>query len=224
MSRSFQIVEYKISEAEFFLDKLNKVSGKNLRWGAVMFYFSAFLSSSRSITFTIQASVKGNEELENLYEKEQEQLRIDDEARFFVEARNLSEKVGYYPISNGRFYTDEKGKRRIEFYFDIWNSENLRYVPEDEVRLVCTRFFSKLLAMVSRFYIQYGHLIDPEKYFSIENMHRQNKTIEDFEEEIGFPRGWTEVDEITNEIRMKMIRETQMAETIDWIFCRVDAH
>ena len=53
MSRSFQIVEDKIEEAEFFLDKLlfENVDFTQFDFRAAYFYLSAFLSAVRSITF-----------------------------------------------------------------------------------------------------------------------------------------------------------------------------
>jgi hypothetical protein len=175
MSRSFGIVEYKLAEAEFFLDKITNQGKNKIEWRELNFYFSAFLTSARSIIFAIQASINGNEELSENYLREQEKLKIDDEARFFVEARNLSEKVGYYPIRGGTSRLNEKGEIETMWYFDIWNEHEIKFVPKDDVVTVTKRFFEKMLKVVQSFYINHGHLIDFEKYYSMENLNRNNR-------------------------------------------------
>lgn len=220
MPRSFQIVEYKIAEAEFFLSKFISCTKGKIRFSEANFYFSAFLTSARSTTFALQAVIAEIQELAVWYQQQQEILKQNEEARFFVEARNLSEKVGYYPIKGGSSYKDEKGILNILLYFDIYNSENLKFVPKEDVATVSVRFFKILISLIGDAYKKFGYLIDPEKYYTIENMNRLNKSVEDFEEEIGFPRGWTLVDGFSDEDRMIAIRNNERTESIDWVFLK----
>ena len=218
MSKSFGIVEYKLAETEFFLDKLLNYGNSEIGYRELNFYFSAFLTSARSITFTIQKSISDNIELTKNYIREQEKLKSNMEARFFVDARNLSEKVGYYPIRSGYSNINEKGESKMLWYFDPYNEHDLKFVPDEDVLTVSRRFFKTLLVMVQSFYINNGHLIDFEKYYTLENLKLKGMTIEDLEEEIGFPRGWTNIEDSTDEDRITAIRNSQRSETPDSIF------
>jgi len=56
MTSSFGVVENKLREAEFFLDQLRDASRLSFEADC---YFSAFVSAARSVTFAMQASLKG---------------------------------------------------------------------------------------------------------------------------------------------------------------------
>jgi predicted amino acid racemase len=42
-------------------------------------------------------------------------------------------------------------------------------------------------------YIEFGNHIDPEQFFTVENMKELNLTVEDFEKQAGLPIDWTNV-------------------------------
>ncbi|MCB9826674.1 hypothetical protein H6804_00135 [Candidatus Nomurabacteria bacterium] len=218
MSKSFGIVEYKLTETEFFLDKIINTEKKQINWHEMNFYFSAFLTSARSITFAIQVSINGDQDLIENYKEEQDKLKQNPEARFFVEARNLSEKVGYYPIRNGCSKINDDGEREMLWYFDIWNEHALNYMPDEDVITVSKRFFVTLLKMVQSFYVRCGDIIDSEKYYTLENLQQKGISIEDVEEELGFPRGWAKLEGVSDKERINQIRDSQRVETPDWIF------
>ena len=125
MGRPFQIVEDKIEEAEFFLDKLHFEDTNFVRFKLqdAQFYLSAFLSATRSITFCLQASLSDSVKFPGWYQRQQEKLKQSELAQFFTEARNLSQKVGYYPLSAARLKPEENGSYRVELYFDRVNEE-----------------------------------------------------------------------------------------------------
>ena len=54
--RSFGLVDHKIAEAEFFFTEISKCG---FNFFAFRCYVSAFVSSTRSVTFAIQASLRG---------------------------------------------------------------------------------------------------------------------------------------------------------------------
>lgn len=224
MSRSFGIVESKMLEADFFLDKLKESANQFFVWQECQFYFSAFLSSARSVTFALQASINGSEELEKWYKEKQDVLKNDKESRFFVEVRNLSQKIGYCPISGGRMYKDNNGNYNFILHFDLWNTENLKYIPEEDVITVSERFFMKLLEVIQDCYANFGYIIDSRKHYTVKNMKRLGKTVEDLEEELGFPRGWMDVDESSKEERMSFlleyIRSREVNDSIDLLFIK----
>lgn len=213
MGRSFQIVEQKVRETEFFLDKLEKSS---LDIIAAQYYLSAFLSASRSITFTIQSSLNDLEGFREWYKKEQEKLKENQLAKYFVFARNHSQKVGFYPIGSGRTYKDEEGKLRMKIYFTYWYTDKNQYVPEMDVIESCKLYFKELLKIVRECYQKFGARIDPNFRYTEEGMKALNMTIEDVEEENGFPRGWTSM--VPDEERIKIFWKNNYNLGVDDIF------
>jgi hypothetical protein len=74
MASSFGVVEDKLREAEFFLAQLSKTS--RLSFEADCF-FSAFVSATRSVTFAMQASLKGVPGFKEWYDIAQKKLKTD---------------------------------------------------------------------------------------------------------------------------------------------------
>lgn len=217
-------MEDKVYESDFFLEKLNSGLFFEARY-----YLSAFLSSSRSITFALQASLTGVNGFEEWYQEKQEQLRNNSLARFFVNARNESQKIGLYHLNSGKAYKDENGNLCCKYYFvDFQSSTNvaeyllqsfIRHEDEkmQDVGTLCRQYLTDLIEIVFDCFSRFGSIIDPDKYYSLCNLKNQGKTIEDIEEELGFPRGFTNVGGNEND-RLKHLRKTQPGTQIDRMF------
>ena len=78
--RSFGIVEDKIKETDFFLSKLEKSTRNQDFFLGARFYLSAFTSTSRSITFSLQAAMKGIPDFKNWVLRSEER-RVGKECR-----------------------------------------------------------------------------------------------------------------------------------------------
>lgn len=215
MSRSFGIVEYKIEESEFFLHKFTQTLDK-FAFAEAQFYLSAFLSASRSITFAIQASISDLPRFKDWYQEQQNILKDNKLAKFFLEARNASQKTGYYLIAGGTMVKGADGKQKHVCFFEPVS--NLDYYPEEDVQSGCERYFASLLTLVQDCYKTFGGYIDPERFYTLKHMEKSGMTIEDVEEDAGFPRGWTDVDDFSDEVRLEMIASGQAKSTVDWIF------
>lgn len=74
-----------------------------------------------------------------------------------------------------------------------------------------------LLDIIYDCYQIFGYDIDPDRYYTIENLKRLNLSIEDFEEQLGFPRGWTSMAGGTPEQRIDAIRKSRSTQGIDHI-------
>ncbi len=107
------MVEDKIYEADFFLDKIKECTDLQ----ECKYYLSAFLSASRSITFCLQACMSGIEGFDQWYQEKQEKLRQNDLAKKFVEMRNHTQKIGIYHLGSGESYRDANGNTGMKFYF-----------------------------------------------------------------------------------------------------------
>ncbi|ATV38205.1 hypothetical protein CUB95_06425 [Prevotella intermedia] len=69
--------------------------------------------------------MKGIPDFKNWYEQHQNILKQNDLAKYFVEVRNLSQKVGCYPLSSGRIFRDEENQMQVQYFFDYFLDENL---------------------------------------------------------------------------------------------------
>lgn len=75
MACSFSVVEDKLLEAEFFLRKLGAT---DMHDSEARYYFSAFVSACRSVTWALQKSLKGVGGFDSWYESVREQLNPED--------------------------------------------------------------------------------------------------------------------------------------------------
>ncbi|CDN42957.1 hypothetical protein [Paenibacillus sp. P22] len=232
--RSFGLVEDKVYEADFFLEKIKDcIDPKECNY-----YFSAFLSASRSITFSLQACMSDIKGFKEWYEEKQVILKRDKIARKFVEMRNVTQKIGEHFITSGNYYTDDNGNLRGKFYFqDEMNSycigENPREIilkrvlsgelfthQEEDVATQCDKNFIMLIEIIFESFQKFGSTIDPEKYYTLENLELLGLSIEDIETTLGFPKGYTNVEGISNEDRIKFLRESEPSSEIDYIFMK----
>lgn len=214
MSRPFQIVDDKVGETHFFLSKIDETCDKYQLFEA-RYYLSAFLASSRSITFSIQAALSGIPNFEPWYLQHQNSLKENKLARYFLLARNSSQKVGYYPIAGGSSYKVKDGKGRMAYYFDDLSTELGDYIPEEDVYTACTAYFQMLLELVIDCYKSFGTTIDPMLHYSYHNFMTMGAKVEDWEEEFGFPRGYTDFPGAAVEERVKALERYSRYQTID---------
>jgi hypothetical protein len=95
MSRSFQLVDSKVFEADYFLERFSE-SGFNIL--AARSNFSAFVTATRSITFVLQAVMRDVDGFDEWYSSHQVRLRSDPISRYFLKVRNELQKIGISPI------------------------------------------------------------------------------------------------------------------------------
>ncbi|WP_270482364.1 hypothetical protein [Alistipes communis] len=203
--RSFQSVENKIKESDFFLGCLESTKGPE-----IFYYLSAYLSAARSITFAIQVAMKGLADFEKWYKQQQQRLKEDPVALYLLEVRNYILHEGEYPIRTllfvsphslgGFFFTPIPGKEQLE-------------TPSGEVSETCRQYMITILKIIRECFQRFGYIIDPVLRFNHVISSRQ-KTIEDIEEELGFPRGWTKIEGMSDENRAKVLQSELKKDTI----------
>jgi hypothetical protein len=209
--RSFGNVEHKLFEMDFFLRKVAEATEPH----ETMFYLSAFASAGRSVTFALKASLSHMEGFQKWYEKHESTLKANPLSRYFVEARNESQKLGVYHIGGGSMHRNEKGKLVFKHFFaPVENKSDL--TPQTDVYTACKQYFLLLLEIVYDCFQEFGPAIDPEQYYTVENMLKLGKKIEDFEEELGYPRGWTAC--IPDTERIRLLRKEAAKSDIDTLF------
>lgn len=208
------IVSQKIGEADYFLEKLKNTHP----WEAEFNYiFSAFVSAVRSITFTLQFVMSKYPDFDDWYKIRQERLRKSKLAKAFVVFRNHAQKTGIIPIVKfnsifeGIFYDDTK--------FYVPSNSEIKEVPDGNVLDLSKRCLVEVLEVINECYKDFDVYIDPRVLFTKRALEKLNWTVEDVEEFVGFPRGYTDIDykdeELTNiEIRLKSLRHYGGDETL----------
>ncbi|MDD3030511.1 MAG: hypothetical protein PHS57_09630 [Alphaproteobacteria bacterium] len=208
MSESFGLVEQKILEADFFLKAFSNT--KRLDYSA-NYYFSAFVSAARSVTFALQANMNDVEGFLEWYEQARAKLRTDPLAPFFVEVRNDLVHTGKtslnaLPINRLReilFSPDTKNHFMI---FPNLN-ENEDGMVVNAVSASCA-YFTSLVSLIYECYETFKSIVDPQWYFTKKNFQSHGKSFDDAIQELGFPPGWASCapDE---EMGWKIIRRQQ---------------
>lgn len=213
MSKTFGLVEEKLAESDFFLEKIAE-SGLNLF--EVRCYFSAFVSSARSVTFALQFVMSDIVGFKEWYSEKQQNLKADLNAKFFHAARNESQHTGVNPVSGGSLRNLPTGEKAIEYYFthDLFDSKQI--VPETDVVSTCRDYMKLLVRIVRDCYQTFGSVIDSAQHYTAENMAKLRLSIEDVEESLGFPRDWTA--NIPDKERIRLLRGQFPEPEIDRLF------
>lgn len=196
MSRMFGLVDTKVQEAEYFLERILEAE---LDFFGVQCDAVAFAASARSITFAMQASLSGFANFDKWYVSKQTELRNDPLARFFHEFRRVSQHIGDNAV-NGGSYNDGKAL----FFFGPL--PDLPIVPEFDVASACTEYFKTTLELVYECYITFPTLINGQWRYTKEHYASLGKTIEDAEEDLGFERGWTRVSGLDEDVCWRLLR------------------
>jgi len=208
------IVSHKIGEADYFLNQLKKTHSWNDEYNYI---FSAFVSALRSITFTLQYVMKKYPNFDEWYKIRQDKLRESQVAKSFVEFRNQAQKTGIIPIAKQNSYSDGIFYDSTQFYIPT-NSE-IKNIPSGNVVELSEKCLTEVLEIVAECYKDFDVYIDPRVLFTERALKQLNWTIEDLEEFVGLPKGYTDIDyedaEISNkEIRLKLLRKQGGDETL----------
>lgn len=216
MARSADLIDFKVFEAEFFLQKIGEAGTD---FFAARCYLSAFASSSRSITFAIQAVLRDEPGFQEWYSHVQERLRKDPLARFFTTVRNETQKIGHTPLNAGTAGWRGDGTWGTTYWF-VGGYEGCEdEIPSVDVLTACRTYFTTLLEIIYECYERFD-VLSPLSFFSVPNLTAKGMTLEDMEEALGFPRGWTDIPSITEAERHELLRKQCPDTAIDRLFLR----
>jgi hypothetical protein len=173
------LVENKLREAGYFLERMGE-AGFDV-W-AFQCDFTAFLSSARGVTFTMQAVMSGHPEWDDWYDQKRGQLLAGPRGRFMVEMRNITQKVGDVGLDSGMA---GPGQRVRHFLPPILTAK----LSADEQGLdafaLCQRHMGVLVRLVQDW------LQDFRAFWGLEVPAEWSGSIEKLEAGLGFPAGWT---------------------------------
>lgn len=198
-------VAKKVGETDFFFDQLRATDSWDIEFD---YYFSAFTTALRSITFTLQFVMRKYPGFDDWYKSRQERLKKSQVSRLFVELRNNTQKTGILPIAKKRSITEGEFYPTDQFFLP----PNLSFkdIPEGTVLELSKKCFIEVLEVVGECYKDFDVYIDPRVLFTERGMQALNWSVEDVEEFVGFPRGFTDMDyedeEFSNsEIRLRSL-------------------
>lgn len=208
------IVSYKIGEADYFLEELKKTHPLDEKFNYI---FSAYVSALRSITFALQFVMRKYPDFEDWYIIRQDKLRKSKLAKAFVEFRNQAQKTGIIPIAPGGSIFEGIFYDNTQFYVPT-NSE-IKEVPTGNVIELSEKCLIEVLSIIAECYKDFDIYIDPRVLFTEKALKKLNWTVEDIEDFIGLPKGYTEVEFgdaklSNNEIRLTMLSRYGGDETL----------
>ena len=147
--KNYASVGEKLKEADFFFEKM-KLSERSI--DELNFYFSAFVSSARSVTFVMQYVGSDLEGFDVWYAQIQQGLRENKIAKFLLEARNEHQKRGVQPIASGSVVKLPEGQEKLLHFFTYIGSEPPAEVPALDAITVCAIHMGTTTALVKKFY------------------------------------------------------------------------
>jgi len=214
--RGFRTVQDKVKESDFFLDKF-KESIASFSIIDANYYFSAFVSAARSITFALQACMSKYPGFGEWYPERQKRLAESLLAKLFVKIRNHSQKVGNIPLSYSGFSSGGKRECLARFY----PTEDFPSLPEGDVVSVATNYLIVVLEIIHEFYSDFAPYVNPDVVFTKEGLNKLGWTIDDLEESLGLPRGWTGIPDWgddKDDVRLHLLRREAALEEMSHYF------
>lgn len=158
MDNSFDTVDEKLAETEFFLRKMAEAGTDGFAFRCNL---SAYLSAARTCTLALQQFKDVVPGFELWYEPHRERLQANPTARFLLEARNKHVHGGRYPMAGARFY-----KGLAEYRFEAFEGHE---PASEDVVTACRDHLVLLLEIVYDCYVQLGVHIDPQQYYTKEH-------------------------------------------------------
>ena len=209
MTRSFDIVDCKVAETEFFLKRIPECG---FDFFAVRCFVSAFISSARSITFALQACLNNLDGFNFWYAGVQSFLRENALVKFFNDFRRLNQHIGADLVKGG---AGGLGRKPVYYFKPI---PDLKEVPSEDVETACRRYFEIILELIYSCYLEFGPVIDPKQYYTKDHFEKIGRTIDDADEELFGVRGWTDVPGYPEAYRWQALRDSQPGCGINHIF------
>ncbi|QEL65543.1 hypothetical protein OTERR_20670 [Oryzomicrobium terrae] len=163
-------ISEKLKEADFFLRQMTRSHG-NIE--ELNYYFSAFVSAARSVTFVLQYVGSVVEGFDSWYADVQSRQRSDKVAKYLLEARNESQKTGAQPIAYGEVIRLPSGEETLINFFSYIGSSPPAEVPDMDVLTTCNHQMRNLVQIVIEFFDKFEDSVwdaSQEKRSTVENL------------------------------------------------------
>lgn len=193
------LVEEKLLEAEYFSRRLYSQGDVQ----KAHYELNAFLSAARSVTFLIQKELAHVSEFKEWWTEQRAILARDEAARFFLELRNFSQKEGRVSLVSmpvGRL----RRKRWVHYF--AGTPERVPAVLLNKDAADCSReHLRKLASIVIGCTEKFPYHTCSKRALTEEGVKALGIAIEDVEEALGYPRGWTASPEFPLSDRLRVL-------------------
>jgi len=149
------LVSTKLKEADFFLEKMISA---NKHIDELDYYFSAYCSAARSVTFVLQYIGRDITGFDEWYTQIQTKMKNNIICKYLLEARNESQKKGICPIARGIEFELSSGEKQLLHYFSYYRDDQPAKIPSDDVITTCKDQMKILVEIVSDFFAKFEDL------------------------------------------------------------------
>jgi hypothetical protein len=168
-------------------------------------YFSAFASAAMSVLYALESARKRIDSgFDVWYEPQRLRLVEEDPITSYVLARRgEAVHVGETRVRSGRMSQGGDGGPSYEHFFSLHLG-----TPESvtiDVLGACEHTHSGICGLVDEVPEAFPH-IRPDYFMDAETLDKEGLTVEDVEESLGLPRGWTFVEGCTDQQRLNALR------------------
>jgi len=181
MARSFDLVDIKVAQANFFLGRLARSLDNAFEFHC---FLSAFVSSCRSITYVLQSVMAGTPGFSAWYTERQEQLRNSQCARYFHSVRRMDHHVGTMVLGPGRIDTNQYASKDVKFSFAASNDDPMPPAPQTDVLSACHQYYDEVAQVVNDCCVDFRIPIDPKLHFTQMNFDSLGESLSDAMEEV----------------------------------------
>ncbi len=190
MGHSFGVVEEKLWESEFFLCRLQDSRPLS---SESRYYFSAFVSAARSVTFCLQFSMSGVQGFDEWYSEARATLRSDALAPHFVEIRNDIQKKGISPIN---VVPLSHLRQHLQTQMSTGSRSHVLVLPSacggepTDASVATMAYFRQLVSIVFDGYERFKTIVDPRWHYTEANFEAAGRGLVDALADLGFPPVW----------------------------------
>jgi hypothetical protein len=185
----------KLLEAEHFLARLSKSDGMEFQYE-----LNAFLSASRSVTFVLQKAMSNVLGFAVWYENQRARMKVDASMGFFLELRNVSQKVGPVAIVGGSLLGGGWTYRFVSGEQEVPNDLVGRDICD-----CCAAHLVKLAIVLLECAAAFPFDSCPQRAFTVEGMAALGYSWRDVEAAIGLPTGYTDVGNIPAAEKLRIL-------------------
>lgn len=192
---SLLLVEERLLEAQYFAHRLRHQRDPC----RIRYELNAFVAAARSVTFLLQKEMSAVPGFEAWWGEQRASLARDSAASFFVKLRNLSQHQGRISLVG---VTTSDGPRRKWSYRFAWNPDAVpAALLHRDAAECCREHLAKLARIVLACTEAFPFHSCPKRALTPDGVAALQISLEDAEETLGFPRGWSQAAEPASEER-----------------------
>ena len=204
MSHTFTSLQYpleKLFEAEHFLGRLLSADEREFQYE-----LNAFLSAGRSVSFVLTKTMAGVTDFADWYARKQDEMRADEEMRFFLELRNISQKQGPVSYISGGHMTAGSLSPTSYRFIASRSADVPASLQGRDIATCCAAHLKKLAMLVHDCAKAFPFHACPGKALTEEGMQALGYSFRDIEAMLGLPVGYCDVGDIPVSERLRILR------------------